>query len=355
MSKRKRRPRQLPRELPQFLDAPHWDLVRLHRLLSDLRGASVLVVGDVGVDRYTVGSVDRISPEAPVPVVQVTQETLKLGLAANVADNIRALQGTALLVGVIGKDRGAEDLRELLKAQQISASYLVADAARRTVLKERVVSDRQQLVRIDYETLEPLSLATQRRLTQKAREGLRGAEVVIIEDYAKGLLSGEICSELVSRARARGLTVVVDPNAKTPARSYRGVDGLTPNTKEAEALSGITIRDLESLERAGRAILKSTGARWLVITRGKDGMALFERARSQVRVIPTTAREVYDVSGAGDTVIAVIAMALSRGASLEEACILGNVAAGVEVGKRGTATVTVDEVRDALDSAVARG
>jgi rfaE bifunctional protein kinase chain/domain len=310
----------------------------------------VLVVGDVGVDRYTVGDVERISPEAPVPIVLVREEKLKLGLAANVADNIQVLGGVPLLLGVVGKDRTAQDFKALLRQQRIAPAHLLEDPSRRTVLKERIVSDRQQLLRIDYESAHAASDAVRRKLVASVRRLVAsGLDAVVIEDYAKGLLGEETIREIVAIARKKGKLVAIDPNLKTPIAHYRGASVLTPNTHEAEALSGIKIADQATLERAGRALLKATGAEHVVITLGKEGMAIFSKGQPIIRQIATYAREVYDVSGAGDTVISVLALALCSGAEIEEACVLGNLAAGVEVGKRGTATVTVAEIRGALD------
>jgi rfaE bifunctional protein kinase chain/domain len=326
-----------------------WSRERLNEILASIQKKKVLVIGDVGLDRYTVGSVERISPEAPVPIVLVQEEKLKLGLAANVADNIQALGGVPLLVGVVGKDRGAEDFRKLLKASRISNSHLIVDRSRRTVLKERVVSDRQQLVRIDYESLHAIDSGVEKQVLARFRTLLKEVDGVIVEDYSKGLLSEGLMHAIFSTARKQGKWVAVDPNMKTPTQNYRGATILTPNTKEAEHLSGIQIRDSDSLAEAGFKILRSTLAEHVVITRGKEGMAIFSKNNKKIRLIPTYAREVYDVSGAGDTVISVLILSLLSGASIEEASVLGNLAAGVEVGKRGTATVSPDEVRVAID------
>jgi len=326
-----------------------WKKRRLDQILVQSCKKKILVVGDVGLDRYTIGTVERISPEAPVPIVHVQEEKLKLGLAANVADNVKALGGIPLLVGVIGNDRGADDFRDLLGAAGIQDSHLLVDRSRRTILKERVVSDRQQLVRIDYESPHGISQEIEKRLLKKVQMLLPQVDGIIVEDYAKGLLSGDLMKSIFSLAKKAGKTIAVDPNLKTPVESYQGAGVLTPNTREAEHLSGILIRDRQSLVTAGFTILKSTMAQCVVITLGKDGMAIFTRDSHSVRLIPTYAREVYDVSGAGDTVIAVLTLAIVSGASIEEASVLGNLAAGVEVGKRGTATVSPDEIRTALN------
>lgn len=326
----------------------HWNQSTLNRILALNRGKKLLVVGDVGVDRYTVGSVDRISPEAPVPIVHVNEEKLKLGLAANVADNIQALGGIPFLIGVVGSDRIAEDFRGLLKSAGMQSQHLIVDTQRRTVLKERVVSERQQLLRIDYENLHPISQKVEKLVLQKIRSLLSKVDGVIIEDYAKGLLSENLIQAVVKVVQQAGKVIALDPNSKTPIPFYQGVTLLTPNTREAEQLSGIKIVDEKTLGAAGTRILKLTRARHVVITRGKDGMAIFSAGSSVVRLIPTYAREVYDVSGAGDTVISMLMLSLMSGATIEEAAFLGNIAAGIEVGKRGTATVSPEEIRAAL-------
>jgi D-glycero-beta-D-manno-heptose-7-phosphate kinase len=326
-----------------------WDQVRLKSILKAVKGKKVLVIGDVGVDRYTIGSVERISPEAPVPIVAVEEEKIKLGLAANVADNVKALGGLPLLTGIIGDDRTAEDFKFLLKAAGIQSSYLIVDRGRRTVLKERIVSERQQLLRVDYESVGKVSAAVEERLFAKIKLLIPESDVLILEDYAKGLLSRELAASIFEAARKNGKFVAVDPNVKTDIGLYFGASVLTPNTKEAERLSGVVIYDENSLILAGRRLLEMTSARHVVITRGKEGMAIFSADEAEVHMIPTYAREVYDVSGAGDTVISVLALALSAEASMEEAAILGNLAAGVEVGKRGTATVLPEEILMAME------
>lgn len=333
----------------ESIDPTRWNKNRLNGILAQNQGKKILVIGDVGLDRYTIGSVERISPEAPVPIVLVEDEKLKLGLAANVADNIHALGGVPLLVGLVGKDRGAEDFRALLHTGGLQDQHLVVDSSRRTVLKERVVSELQQLVRIDYESLHPVEAAIEKKVMQKVLKLLPKVDGVVVEDYAKGLISASLTAQIFRAAKKAGKRVVVDPNTKTPASVYVGASILTPNTKEAENLSGILIRDPATLRQAGFKILKATAAEHVVMTRGKDGMAIFSRGTSTIRIIPTYAREVYDVSGAGDTVVSVLALSLISGASIEEASVLGNLAAGLEVGKRGTATVSPDEIRRAMD------
>ncbi len=333
----------------ESIDPRHWNRQRLRELLHYRINRKVLVIGDVGVDRYTVGQVERISPEAPVPIVTVTEERLKLGLASNVADNIQALGGEPWMVGVIGSDAGAGTLKALFESNGIAHRNLVVDRSRRTVLKERVVSDGQQLLRIDYESTHELDPRTEEAVLKKVRALMPKADAVILEDYAKGLVGAAFARELFALARKHGKIVAVDPNAKSPAGLYKGAGVLTPNTKEAEALTGMKIRDERSLWESGWRLVEECGARHVVITRGKDGMAIFSKGATSCKLIPTYAREVYDVSGAGDTVISMLTLALAGGAAIEEACVLGNLAAGVEVGKRGTATVSVQEIEASLE------
>ena len=327
-----------------------WDRAGLKRILKSFKGKKILVIGDVGVDRYTEGLVERISPEAPVPIVLVEEEKLKLGLAANVADNVRTLGGVPLLAGAIGRDRSAEDFKKLLRSSKIKADYLVVDPSRRTVLKERIVSDRQQLLRVDYESLHPVSAKTQRALLARVKTLIKACDGIIVEDYAKGLMSLDFLKSVFKLAEREGKRVAVDPNIKTPMEMYSGASILTPNTREAESLGGMKIVDQESLLEVGRKILVATRAKHVVITRGKEGMAVFTAEKREVHEIPTYAREVFDVSGAGDTVISVLTLALAAGASIEDAANLGNLAAGVEVAKRGTATVSPAEILSAMES-----
>jgi rfaE bifunctional protein kinase chain/domain len=321
----------------------------MEQLIRGWKNKRVVVVGDVGVDRYTSGAVERISPEAPVPILRVEKEELKLGLAANVADNLRVLGAKPFLVGVIGRDRLAEELKVSLKKAGIDSRRLVTDRNRRTVLKERLVSGPQQLLRVDYEDTTEISSPTQKALLAQVTQLVRsGVDALIIEDYAKGVLATEMTQKILALCKRAGVLTLSDPNRKSPLELYRGTDVLKPNLKEAEVLSGIKINSVESLQEAARFLMKKTQAKKLVITRGKDGLALFESGKRGMQVLPTFAREVYDVSGAGDTVISVLTLGLTAGGSLRDAAYLGNVAAGVEVAKRGTATVSPQELREAL-------
>lgn len=328
---------------------------RLKSLVQSFSKRRILVIGDVGIDRYVTGDVERISPEAPVPILLVRREVHKLGLAANVADNLHALGAKSDLVGVIGKDRFGAEVRTLLKREKVSDRLLVVDSARPTIVKERIVSESQQLLRIDYESQEPVSKVIEAKIlaavrgSLKKKSGTDGVDGLIVQDYAKGLLSKELIREITRAAAAAGKPVFIDPNMKSSLDLYQGATFMTPNTKEAEKLTGISIRDDQSLEKAGAFLLKTTRSPYVVITRGKEGMAIFKKGVKKPELIPTFAREVFDVSGAGDTVITIMALAFVSGASISEAAILGNLGGGVVVGKRGTAVCTPAELEASLD------
>jgi rfaE bifunctional protein kinase chain/domain len=329
---------------------PHTQMTeeQLLTILSGFKKKKIAVLGDVGIDRYTIGSVERISPEAPVPIVAVQKESLKLGLASNVADNVVALSGSPLLTGVIGKDRNAKDLIDMLKDRKIATQGLVPDSSRRTILKERIVGENQQMLRVDYEDTHPLGASVQKQIQSSIVKAIATADALIVEDYAKGMLNEQSIAVAVKAAKAKKIPVLIDPHVKTPVAWYSHATLLTPNKKEAETLAGLKITDQDSLVAAGRKIMSKARTESLVITLGKDGMAIFKNAKTLPTMIPTFAQEVYDVSGAGDTVISVMALVLATGSSLEEAAYISNLAAGVEVSKRGTATVSQQEIVQAF-------
>lgn len=316
----------------------------LKELVNGFAGKKIGVIGDIGVDRYTHGLVERISPEAPVPIVLVESEHLKLGIASNVADNVQALGGIPLLLGAVGEDRAAEDFYKLLDQLNISKKWIISDRTRRTVLKERIVSGSQQLLRVDYEHTHPLNLHARNSFLKNLVDICQEASVLIVEDYAKGLLDEELIQTTIKAASSRGVPVLVDPNEKTSLSCYKGAFLITPNRREAEKLTGRAITDDASLLEVGKILVNEIGAQFGVITLGKDGMAIFSRSESNCLKLPTYAREVYDVSGAGDTVVAVLALALASGADIPQAVTLANIAAGIEVSKLGTATVSPSEL-----------
>ncbi|MDP8213938.1 MAG: D-glycero-beta-D-manno-heptose-7-phosphate kinase [Candidatus Euphemobacter frigidus] len=316
-----------------------------NEIISRFIGKTILVIGDVMLDEYIWGEVERISPEAPVPVVRVNSETWVPGGAANVAHNISSLGGRPIILGVIGSDPPGRKLKKLLRQNGIDPRRLIVDPRRPTVTKSRILAGHQQVVRIDREYNTVLGDDLRGRLLETVH-GL-GSEIdgIILEDYAKGVISQEVIPELIEFAHRRNHFLVVDPNGSRHF-TYHGADLVTPNYKEAIEMAGKG-REVE-LERLGRTLLQKWGSASVLITLGEEGMCLFER-RKKLFHIPTVAREVFDVSGAGDTVIGTVALALAAGADLKAASFLANCAAGVVVGKLGTATVTPEELRSTLN------
>jgi len=319
---------------------------KLRHHVERFAGRRVLVLGDVMLDEYVWGTVSRISPEAPVPVVAVQSESLRIGGAGNVATNIAALDGQAAIVGVVGTDAAAERLTQELARAGVKTDGLVGDGTRPTTIKSRVVAGSQHVVRFDRESVAPLPPLVRQRVLEQVRARLPEADVLLISDYAKGVVGARLVREVLALAARWKKVVAVDPKVQH-VPLFRGVTVIAPNHQEAAAAARIVIRDEADLRRVGAALLRRLQAQAVLITRGEHGMSLFEAARP-VTHIPTFAREVYDVTGAGDTVMAVLALALAAGASMREAAVLANYGAGVVVGKRGTATVSRAELARAL-------
>mgnify|MGYP003393635776 CR=1 FL=1 len=321
---------------------------RFLEITSQFAMKRILIVGDVGVDRYTIGEASRLSPEAPVPIVAVAQVTDKLGLAANVADNARAFGAHPLLASLVGKDRNSEELFGLLREKDIATDLVLARESRRTTMKERVIANNQQVVRVDHEGSAELSPADEDFLWSKIEARIDDCDAVIIEDYSKGMMTQKLCNRIITTAKAKKKLVAVDPPSASHPRYidyYSGATVLTPNTLEAERLSGVEIRSQKQALEAGKLLLEKFKCELLLITQGKQGMTLFSRNEAPLEV-PTFARVVFDVSGAGDTAVTMLTLALASGATREESAVLANFAAGVEVGKPGTATVTLEEVKE---------
>jgi len=314
--------------------------------LSRFAGRRILILGDAMLDHYIWGDVSRISPEAPVPVVKVQRESQRLGGAANVAANIKALGGRPLLVAVIGRDLGGRQLGHVLRRRRIPTEHLVVSTTLPTIKKTRVIARSQQVVRIDREDVRETDGELCDALSRRISAALPGADAVLISDYGKGAISRQLLEIWLPRFRRRGLPVCVDPK-ETHFHRYERVTVLTPNLKEASFAAGSPIRDAASLEEAGRRLLRRLRAENLLITRGEDGMSLF-RSRRPTLHIPSVAREVYDVTGAGDTVVSTLAVGLAAGLSVEEATRVANHAAGLVVRELGTATTTVPEILASL-------
>lgn len=319
---------------------------RAKDLIGGFSGRAVAVLGDMMLDEFIWGRVRRISPEAPVPVVEVERHTLALGGAGNVASNLKALGAAPLPIGVVGDDDDARRLRSVFRAAGVSTESLVVDPARPTTLKTRIIAHNQQVVRADRENRAPISTQVEDGLADLFLQQVGAIDALVISDYNKGLLTPGLLSRVLGAARERGLTVCLDPKMRSFAH-YQPVTVITPNHQEAAEAAGVSIEDESSLIEAGRRILRSTDCRAVLVTRGEEGMTLFTDG-DEVTHIPTVAREVYDVTGAGDTVIATLTLALAAGASLVEAAVLANHAAGVVVGKVGTATVSREELLAAL-------
>jgi D-beta-D-heptose 7-phosphate kinase/D-beta-D-heptose 1-phosphate adenosyltransferase len=308
-----------------------------HTLFERMRQRRVLVVGDVMVDEWIWGSVSRISPEAPVPVVAVSDHSFTLGGAGNVANNLRALGAQVTFAGAVGADAFAHFVTDLLSDEGILSDGLVTIADRPTTRKTRVVAHNQQVVRADWEATSPLDAADRLKLAKIVAREAASADAVVLSDYAKGLFS----RELVEAALACPI-VVADPKPQN-LELFAGVTCVAPNAQEAEQATGIAIRSDASLERAGEALLRELSCRYVVITRGEHGMSLVGRDGEKLH-IPSVARTVYDVSGAGDTVTAVLSLGLAAGAPIELALQLANFAAGAVVEKLGTATASAAEI-----------
>jgi D-beta-D-heptose 7-phosphate kinase/D-beta-D-heptose 1-phosphate adenosyltransferase len=326
---------------------------KLEGITRHFRGRKIAVFGDMMLDRYVKGSVRRISPEDPVPVVRVNSEQAVCGGSANVAVNLATLGAVPYLVSVAGRDAAAEELSSLLAAAGVSAAPLVRDEAFPTIEKTRVIAEHQQVVRFDREPQGRLAHEVKKSALASLERALTdGCEALILSDYGKGLLEPDTIKAAVSLSKKRGIPVFVDPKVEHFLQ-YRGVACITPNTLEAFGGMRLPQRDgQEATEELGRRILGKLGCASLLITQGEHGMTLFTRkGASTVSVhIPTRAREVYDVTGAGDTVISTLALTWASGASPEEAATASNFAAGIVVAKLGTASVTVEELLESARS-----
>ncbi|HWR72699.1 MAG TPA: D-glycero-beta-D-manno-heptose-7-phosphate kinase [Nitrospirota bacterium] len=317
---------------------------RLIQYIDRFPKARILVVGDMMLDHYIWGNVSRISPEAPVPVVHVMKETVLLGAAANVANNVHALGGSVRVCGVIGHDDAGRQLSHMLRAKGIHTDGLIVESGRPTTIKTRVIAHSQQVVRFDRETKDGIDRDTHRRIYDAVKQHVDdGLDAIILSDYSKGVVTRELVRDIVKLTNRRDLIVSVDPKVNHFGM-YSGVTILTPNTKEASLGSKIEIESENSLLKAGTTLLKRLKCRAVLITRGEQGMSLFERS-GRITHIPTVAREVFDVTGAGDTVISTLTLAMAAGAPMVDAARLSNVAAGVVVAVVGTATVKPEELK----------
>jgi len=318
------------------------DRKAVESLFSHAAEIRCLVVGDLMLDEYLWGKAERISPEAPVQVVDVLREELRLGGAGNVVNNLVALGAQVAVCSVIGDDQNGWSLLKEFGRRNVATDSIFLDPDRRTSRKTRVVAANQQIVRIDRESREALPSGFEKRICDWVAAHICEFRVIVLSDYSKGVLTPAVIAAIVSLAAETGIPVLVDPKGNDYIR-YSGATLLTPNRKEAEAASSIAIRDAESLTQAANAIMEAAGLRHLLITRSEEGMSLFTKGEEAVH-IPTVAREVFDVSGAGDTVLAALAVGMASGCGMLESARLANVAAGIAVGKLGTSIVTPQEI-----------
>ncbi len=319
---------------------------RLLRYIDRFPKTRVLVVGDVMLDHYIWGNVSRISPEAPVPVVNVTKESLLIGGAGNVVNNIHSLGGRVSICGVIGPDEAGKQLLHLLRSKGIPTDGLMVEGGRTTSIKTRIIAHSQQVVRFDRETKNGIERDTYRRIMEFVKQqiaGDGGLDAIVLSDYCKGVITKELVRDMVRLAKQNDILVSVDPKV-SHFGMYSGVTILTPNTREASIGSRVEIEDEKGLLKAGTLLLKRLKCHAVLITRGEHGMSLFERG-GRITHIPTVAQEVFDVTGAGDTVIGALTLAMAAGASTGDAARLSNFAAGIVVGIIGTATVTPKELK----------
>jgi len=322
---------------------------RLMKYIDRFPSTRTLVVGDVMLDQYIWGQVSRISPEAPVPVVNVTKESVLLGAATNVVNNVHSLGGQVSVCGVIGNDEAGRQLVQMLRVKGIQTDGLIVENGRPTTIKTRVIAHSQQVVRFDRETKVGIERDTHKRIFEYIRQQEKsGLDAIVLSDYSKGVVTKDLVRDIVKLARKKGLIVSVDPKVNHFG-IYSGVTILTPNTKEASIGAKIEIEDDESLFKAGALLLKRLKCNAVLVTRGEHGMSLFERG-DRVTHIPTMAQEVFDVTGAGDTVISTLTLAMAAGAGMVDAARLSNYAAGIVVGVVGTATVKPDELRQKIVS-----
>lgn len=320
---------------------------KLLKILDNFKNKKILVIGDIMLDKYIWGDVSRISPEAPVQVVNVLRETFEAGGAANVANNVAALGGLPFMVGISGNDEAKNILMEEMKKKCINTEGIFQDKDKPTTQKIRIIGKSQQLLRVDYENKEHVNKNIENSIIKFLEKNISQVDVVVISDYAKGVITPEICIKLIEIAKNHNKTTIVDPKPKHKDL-YANIDLITPNNAEAEEMTGIEDGNDEAVAEMGSKLIKYLNTN-VLITRGEKGMSLFEKNGS-VTHIPAKAREVYSLIGAGDTVVATIALAVASGSGLEDAAFLANIAAGIKVGKIGTASVTTEEIKKEIEN-----
>lgn len=315
---------------------------RLIEILEKFSSKKIAVIGDMMLDEYIIGSVRRISPEAPVPVVEVREERFVLGGAANVMNNLSALGAKVYAFGIIGTDNNGKRLTRSLEEYKINCDGIVTSYDRPTIMKQRILSNNQQLLRLDWEKKHPIEKEVEDKILEKFNKLVDSLDAIILSDYDKGLLTSTLAKEIIKIAKSKNKIVVVDPKPSN-AENYKGATSMTPNLKESSECIGKAYPEtLEEVLSIGKEIREKLELDHLLMTRSEKGMSIF--MENEVKHIPTFAKEVYDVTGAGDTVIAIYTLALSTGASKEESAKIANTGAGVVVGRVGTSTVSKGEI-----------
>jgi len=326
------------------------ELKKYNALIDKFKGKEIIVIGDVMLDHFVKGSVSRISPEAPVPVVNVEQEDFVAGGAGNVAVNLAVLGAKPKVISVLGDDANGIILKQFLENKGADVSKMVIDETRPTTQKVRVIAERQQVVRVDRESKARINKEVSAECLANFKEALKTAKGVIMSDYGKGMLSDNNIQDIIKACRAKNIPVCVDPKIDN-FQKYKNITCMTPNTKEAwEGMGLPPKKDEKSILDLGKKILKTLKADSILITRSAQGMSLFEKGKNpKITTIKATAKEVFDVTGAGDTVISVLTLALACKATLKDAAFIANEAAGLVVAKLGTATVTTEEIKGVLN------
>ncbi|MDH4230921.1 MAG: D-glycero-beta-D-manno-heptose-7-phosphate kinase [Nitrospirota bacterium] len=314
------------------------------KIISRFKDKNILVIGDIILDHYIWGKVNRISPEAPVPVVEVTRESFLLGGAANVAYNIVSLGGKASVIGINGQDIAGEALMNILIQRGVNCDGIFTEN-RPTTVKTRVIAHNQQVVRFDREDKKYVDGKILKGILKYINSVILKYDAVIVSDYKKGMVSAELVKDIVQKTKPKGMFIAVDPKVGH-FDFYKGVSLITPNVMEASNGSNVEIKDDKTLLKAGKNLMKKVSCKAVLITRGEQGMSLFQKEK--VSHIPTVARKVYDVTGAGDTVISAFTLAHAAGANMEESAVIANHAAGIVVGEVGTAVTTADQILESF-------
>ena len=323
------------------------DTNRFRHLIAGFKSTKVLVVGDLMLDRFVWGAVERISPEAPVPVVKITSESAMMGGASNVASNICALGAEALITGIIGDDIAGEEFLQLVRKQGMREDGIILSKKRPTIVKTRIIAQHQQVVRTDKEFVSQINSREAKKILAYIKSNMRKISAIVISDYGKGIVTRYLVKQIIKLNGEFNYPIIVDP-MPMHFTYYKNTTMITPNNHEAGESLKTEIKDEQSLVRVGKNLLKLLQANSILITRGEKGMSLFERD-GKVTNIPTVAKEVFDVTGAGDTVVGALALCLGNKASMYESAYIANHAAGIVVGKLGTATVSMDELRKSVE------